>query len=780
MIKINLICGLAMMMQSAIQSAQPAGNIRGVVTDGASGQALPYVSVVVLQSNPAKGTVTDEEGRFNLNGLAVGRYDIQSSFVGYETFISREILVSSGKEVFLEIVMRENVHELGEVVITSQQADANISAPQTGVEKMEIKTMNKIPVLLGERDILKTIQLTPGVKGAGEGSAGYYVRGGSADQNLILLDDVSLYNASHLMGFFSTFNSDVLSDVTLYKGAMPAQYGERLSSILDVRQRYGDVNDFHLSGSLGLISSKLNIEAPLQKGKSSFLLGARRTYADDLAHLFDVKEARGNYLNFYDVNMKVKFQLSEKNYLSFSGYTGKDKMTLKDVATTDWGNMFGILKWNSYLNNRWTSRTSVFYSRFDYAFAIDVGMFMGGDVQGKSKINDYGLKQDFTYQHNENSVWKTGFSSTYHDLAPGDYDFEKQNSVNLHHRLSSENSLYISNQFKASDRIEIVCGLRLSAYLALGKGEYYTLDENNNVTGAVWYGSGETVKTYLNPEPRISAVFRINEASSVKGGYGRTTQNMHLLTFMAQGTPYDRWISSSNNVKPQIADQFTLGYFHNFANNTVELSVETYHKNMKNQIDYRDNANIEGYNNIDTELLYGKGRAYGIEMMIRKARGKLTGWIGYTLAKSERKIDGINGNRWYNAYQDRTHDVSVVAMYDISHKWSLSAAWVYCTGNAITFPSGKYVIDGKDVMYYAERNGYRMPSYHRLDVGATCLLKKTAKFESELVFSLYNAYGRENAYSIRFQTDRNDAEKTTAYQHSLFTYVPSISWNFKF
>lgn len=747
--------------------------ISGTVIDTQSKETLVGVPIIIKERS-SSGVASDENGKYSIV-LPKGEYTL---FIDYMGFEKRQIKISLSKDMRQDIELKQSSIGLNEIIVAAERPDANVSAPQTGIQKLEIQEINKLPVLLGERDIIKTIQLMPGVQGAGEGSSGFYVRGGSSDQNLILLDNVSLYNASHLMGFFSTFNSEVLRDVTLYKGAMPAQYGERLSSILDVQQRIGDNQKYHVAGGIGLISSNINAEGPIQKGKSSFLIGARRTYADAIARLSGVSEAQNAYLYFYDLNMKVNFALSDKDQLSISGYLGRDKMVLKDAASTDWGNTFLSASWNRTMNNRWTSKTSLAYNQYDYYYGMEVGM----DLEGDAKIRDYSLKQEFIYQRNKNNQWRFGLSSTYHDLAPGDFRMESDDvsTVNLHHRYSSENGAYVSNQLKLSDNLEVIYGLRLSAYMALGKGEYYTMDNNHNVIDSTWYKSGKVVKTYLNLEPRISAAYKLNEVSSIKAAYARTVQNMHLLSYSAQGTPFDRWTGSSNNVKPEIADQVSLGYFRNFSDNMFEFSIEGYYKDMKNQLDFKDGADIEAYDVIETEILSGKGRSYGVELTLKKRLGRFTGWIGYTLSKSEKKIDGINNNEWYNAFQDRTHDISIVGMYELNPKWSLSAAWVYYTGNAISYPSGKYQINGRDVMYYAERNGYRMPAYHRLDLGATCILKKTHKFHSELVFGLYNAYGRENAYMIQFRTNTKDPSKTTAYQYSLFTFVPSISWNFKF
>lgn len=448
-----------------------------------------------------------------------------------------------------------------------------------------------------------------------------------------------------MMGFFSTFNSEVLRDVTLYKGVMPAQYGERLASILDVQQRNGDNQKCHVAGGIGLISSNINIEGPIQKGKSSFLIGERRTYADAIARLSGVEDAKNVYLYFYDLNMKLNFSISDKDQISVSGFLGKDRMVLKDAAEAEWGNKFLITSWNHTFNHKWTLRTSLSYNQYDYHMGMEIGM----NMDGKSNIKDYSFKEELLFQQSKNSQWRFGLSSTYHNLAPGNYklDSEQKNSVDLHKRYASENAAYISNQIKITDDLEVIYGLRASAFMVLGKGEYYTLDDNKNVTDSIWYKSGKVIKTYINLEPRLSAAYKLNDVSSIKAAYARTVQNMHLLTYSAQGTPFDRWTMSSNNIKPQIADQVSLGYFRNFSDNMFEFSIEGYYKKMKNQLDFKDGTDIEGYDVIETETLSGKGRAYGVELTLKKRQGRFTGWIGYTLSKSERKIDGINENRWY-------------------------------------------------------------------------------------------------------------------------------------
>ncbi|MDR2474616.1 MAG: TonB-dependent receptor [Bacteroidales bacterium] len=750
-----------------------AFTIRGKISDEKTREALNGVSILI-EGKDGTGTTSSETGEYMLS-LSAGNYSLIASYLGYETKSTPLVL---RRDMKVDISLTPLAVGLDEVLVLAAKTDNNVSNPQTGVERFVVEDINLLPVLVGERDVLKAIQLTPGVKPASEGSSGFFVRGGSADQNLILLDNVALYNASHLMGFFSTFNSDIVRDATLYKGAMPTEYGGRLSSILNVRQRNGDPNDYHVSGGIGLITSRLNVEGPIQRGKSSFILGARRTYADAIARLSGVEEAQNAYLYFYDLNAKIDVALSDKAQLSFSGYLGNDNLTVRDLVSTYWGNRLGELRFVNQFNPAWTSTTTLGYSSYRYGFNAS----MGTNMAGKAFITDWCFRQDFLYRRNEGNEWKFGLESIHHQLSPGDFALSEEDgqSFALVKRFAWENSLYFRQQLRLSKKLEVVYGFRLTAFSVLGNSEFYVLDDERNVIDSVWYDKGKIVTTYVNVEPRLSAVFRLNSVSSLKAAYARTSQSMHLLSFRADGSPFDRWILSTNNIRPQLADQFSAGYFRNFNHNMYEFSIESYYKYLRRQIDYKDNANFISQNAVETELLEGVGRAYGVELLLKKNTGRLTGWIGYTLSRSEKKINGINSNRWYNAYQDRTHDVSVVGVFRLSRKWNLSAAWVFYTGNALTYPSGKYKIDGNFVSYYAERNGYRAPNYHRLDLGATLLLKNSATYTSELAFSLYNAYGRENAYMISFRENNDDPTKSTAYQYSLFRFVPSISWNFKF
>lgn len=747
--------------------------VSGNIKDFESKELLIGVTIVE-QGNESHGVVSDVDGNYSIR-VPSGEHIFIISYVGYD---QKVIKVVVNKDVIQDIFLKASIHNLQEVIITERKASENIQEVQSGVEKINMKEINKLPVLLGEKDILKSIQLLPGIRATGEGSSGIFVRGGSADQNSILLDNIPLYNTSHLMGFFSIFNSDIIRNATLYKGAMPSQYGERLSSVLDIQMIDGNVDKYNFNGSIGLISSKLTIDGPIEKGKSSFVISGRRTYADLIAKAIGAKDVKNTSLYFYDLNMKMNFNLSEKDKLTFSGYWGRDIVGMKDLFNNSYGNISGGIGWSRNLKENLLMNTSLIYNRY----STDGEENMDTNIKSSSDINDYIFKQNFLYIPSLKSTWRFGYSSTYHDIGLGRFKYEENAGTNrsLQNRYSLENGIYINHQFKLMDKLEILYGLRASAFFVLGKGNFYELNQNHQVIDTLSYKSGRIVKTYFNLEPRFSINFNLNNTSSLKASFARTTQNIHLLANTAMSELSERWTSSSNYIKPQIGDQVSLGYFHNFSDNMFELSIEGYYKSMKNQIDFKDNAQTFRKDDIETELLFGKGRAYGIEVLIRKRMGRFTGWIGYTLSKSEKKIDGINHNRWYNATQDRTHDISIVGIYELNNKWSFSGAWVYYTGNAVTYPSGKYMVDGQEIPYYTERNGYRAPAYHRLDLVATRTLRKKKNFSSELSFGLYNAYGRENPYMIEFKINKDDPSKLSTYQYSLFKFMPSVSWNFKF
>lgn len=649
-----------------------------------------------------------------------------------------------------------------------------------GVQHLNIKQISAIPVLFGERDVLKTIQLLPGVASAGDGNSGFYVHGGTSDENLILLDEATVYNPSHLLGFFSVFNSDAIKDVTMYEGTMPAQYGGRLSSALDVKMNEGNNQTYVVSGGIGLISSRLNLEGPIKKDKGSFIISARRTYADLFAKLSKDTTINRDQLYFYDINLKANYEINDKNRIYLSGYFGKDVLGITNVSSLNWGNATGTLRWNHLFNSKLFSNTSLVISNYYDNIAVERSSTSLGVV---SRIMDYGLKEDLEYFPNSKNTLKLGFNLAHHDIIPGQITTvidTKPSTDGLINKSSWDNAFYISHLYKPSIKFNLVYGARLSAFTVLGPGMFYSYGADGTPTDSTSYKSGQTVKTYLNIEPRITANFILNENSSIKLSYTRNTQDIHLLNNSTAASPVAQWIPSSNYVSPSIADQGSIGYFKNFNNNMYEFSAEVYYKHIQNEVDYRDNTQIQLHENVESQLLFGQGKAYGIEFLLKKKYGRFNGWISYTLSKSQLQVDGINNGNWYRATQDRPNDLSIVGIYELSKKWTLSYTFVYYSGNPVSFPSGKYAIDNQIYFYYTERNGYRMPSYNRLDFGATYIRKKTEKTESSWTFSIYNVYNRMNAYTITFRQNPDNTSQTQAIQTSLFGIVPSISYNFKF
>lgn len=753
--------------------AQNKFTISGGIKDDAKGEEI--ISARVKVKDQPIGTNSNEYGFFSLT-LPEGKYTLVVSAYG---FVTQEIEVSLNQNVQLSVQMKNPVQELEEVKVTAIRQDANVKDAVMGVERLDPKELAKLPVLLGEKDIIKTMQLLPGVKNAGEGSSGFYVRGGGADQNLILLDEAPVYNASHLLGFFSTFNSDAIKDATLYKGNQPANFGGRLSSVLDIKMNEGNNKKFNVSGGLGLISSKLNVEGPIIKDKASFLVTGRRTYADVFLKASD--RFKDNKLYFYDLNTKLNYRISKKDRIYLSGYFGRDKLGFGETFGIDWGNATATARWNRIVNEKLFSNTSFIFSSYDYKISIK-----SGDVDFKvlSKIQDFNLKQEFQYFLNTRNKLRFGLNAIHHAITPGQVEANSDSgfsTTKINPLKSIESAIYITNDWTASEKINVSYGARLTGFSVLGNGsESYTFDENGDVATTNTYKKNQMVKTYLIVEPRVSASYSYSKTASIKAAYARNAQNIHLLSNATSASPTDVWLSTTLNTKPEIADQASIGWFKNFKENAYEFNVETYYKTMQNQIDYRNGANTQANEKLEGELLYGIGRAYGLEMILKKKTGKLTGWIGYTLSKTERKINGINENNWYVAKQDRTHDVSVVGIYDINKKLSVSALFVFYTGNAVTFPTGKYEVNGETQFSYTERNAARMPNYHRLDLGVTWIRKNTEKFESSWNFSVYNAYARENAYQITFRQSASDPNKTEAVQTTLFRIVPAITWNFKF
>lgn len=755
--------------------AQQNYSVSGTIKDQRNGELLIGIAVKVAE-DPTISINANEYGFYSLS-LPKGSYTLMISNPGFKDF---QQIINVEENLKLNISLsqedEEKTSNIDEVIISAVKKDKNLSTAQMGTETLSIKQIEKLPVLFGEKDVMKTIQLLPGIKSNGEGSSGFSVRGGATDQNLILLDEAPVYNASHLLGFFSTFNSDALKDASIIKGNSPAQYGGRLSSVLDVKMKDGNNKDYNVTGGIGLISSRLSVEGPIQKEKSSFIISGRRTYADVFLKATD--DFKDSKLYFYDLNLKANYQINDNNRLYLSGYFGRDVLGLGDTFATDWGNTIATLRWNSIINSKLFSNTSFIYSNYNY----NVSLSSNDNTFGlDSQIEDWNLKQDFTwFAGNKHSV-RFGLQSIYHTISPSSASGTSVSSFPRNPRYSWENAFYINDDFKATEKLTINYGLRLSMFSVLG-GDTFNTYENGNITNSEFLEKGKFGKTYVNLEPRITANYRINEVSSVKGGFSRNTQNLHLLSNSGSGNPTDQWIGSSYTVKPEISDQISAGYSRNFNNNNYELNAEIYYKSMQNQIDYKNGAQItfDTASDVESELLFGKGRAYGLELIAKKKTGKLTGWISYTLSKTERKINGINDDEWYNARQDKTHDLSVVATYELNPKWSLSGLFLYSTGNAVTFPTGKYELNGQTVFQYSNRNADRMPAYHRMDINATYEPVSDKRFKGSWSFGVYNIYGRQNAYTINFEDNPDNPGTTRAMQTSLFRWVPNITYNFKF
>jgi hypothetical protein len=762
-------------MFSLAAHAQNRYTVSGTIHDKKTGEALIGASVSLLET-PQHGILSNSYGFYSVTAPA-GRYTLLVTFSGYQP---DSLAIDLTRNLTLPVELDNAAGQLAEVVVSAQKKNDNVTRPLMGVQKLTTKEINDIPVLFGEKDVLKTIQLLPGIQFAGDGNSGFYVRGGGADQNLILLDEATVYNPSHLLGFFSTFNSDAIKDITVYKGGMPAEYGGRLASVVDIKMNDGNDKDYHFGGGIGLISTRLSAEGPIVPDKGSFSISGRRTYADLFLKFSPDSSVNDNSLYFYDLNIKANYKFDERNHVYFSGYFGRDNLAFGNTFGIDYGNATGTARWNHVFSNRLFSNTSLISSKYSYKIRINSE---NNNIGFTSNIRDADLKEDLQYFVDAANKIDFGFSVIHHIIAPGIIDASSgssYNSLTLQNKYSLENAVYVSHQWSPTDKLHFDYGLRASDFIVLGPGDFYTYDSAGNATDTAHYNNNSIVKTYTSLEPRFSVSYQLNDESSVKASYNRNTQVLHLLSNSTSSNPTDLWIPSSNNVKPEIADQESIGYFRNFKDNRYEFSIEAYYKSMQNQIDYKNGAQLIANENVESQLLFGKGRAYGLELFLKKKVGKFTGWLSYTLSRTELKIDGVNQNNWYPAKQDRTHDISLVGIYQAGRKWTLSATWVYYTGNAVTWPNGKYDLDGQTAFYYTERNAYRMPAYHRMDVAATLQGKKRKRFSGSWTFSVYNLYGRENAYSIVFQTDPNDPTKTQALQYSLFRWVPSVTYNFKF
>jgi TonB dependent receptor/CarboxypepD_reg-like domain/TonB-dependent Receptor Plug Domain len=755
----------------SIAFTQTKQTMSGTIKNGETGEALIGAAVVVKELSSV-GVISNAYGFYSLT-LPLGTYTILVQYLGFKTAADTMVL---DHDQIVNINLIPQPIKVGEVIISGERTNANVTSTEVSSKKLEIDEIKSIPVLLGEKDILKTIQLLPGIKSAGEGSTGFYARGGGIDQNLIILDEAPVYNPSHLLGYLSVFNADAIKDVEVITGGMPSEYGGRLSSVIDIRTNDGNMKEFGGSGGIGLIDSRLMLDGPIVKDQGSFIITARRTYVDLFLRLSKDTLINRASVYFYDLNMKANYTLGEKDRIFLSGYFGRDNFDYPNYFGFNWGNTTATLRWNHIFGDHIFSNTSFIVSNYNYSSSDETST---SQSQISSGIQDLNFKMDFQYFTNSQSTLKFGLNSMYHTFMPGSVTATTSsgtNSLNLEHRYALENGIYFSHELNALPDLKVNYGLRFSTFSLLGPGHIYSYDQDGNVIDTATYSSEKFIKTYTNLEPRLSLNFLLNESSSIKASYTRTTQYLHLLSNSTSTNPSDLWVPSSNNVAPQYADQGTLGYFKNFGDNAFESSLEVYYKNMHNVIDYKNGADLQLNPNVEALLVYGRAWSYGAELLVRKRYGPISGWIGYTLSRTDEQFATINNGQPFPARQDRTHDISVVFMYDYSTTWNFSATWVYNTGNAVTFPNGNYYVDGRVVPYYTQRDGYRMPAYHRLDLSATWTLGP----HSNLNFSIYNAYDRMNAYSIEFRQDPNNPSQTQAVQTTIFPIIPSITYNFTF
>ena len=761
---------------SALPDTPKKFTISGKVTDKSDGESLVGATVFVKELKT--GTTTDQYGRFSLT-LPEGQYNIMFSYIGYSTAF---IPVTLDKDINMKMELAGEQKELQEVEVKSEKSDQNVIKPEMSVFKMDIRTIQRIPALMGEVDVIKAIQLLPGVQSVSEGSSGYSVRGGAPDQNLILLDEATVYNASHLMGFFSVFNNDAVKDVKLFKGDIPAIYGGRLSSVLDVRMDEGNSKAFEVNGGIGIIASRLTIEGPIKKERCSFIVSGRRTYADLFLPLSSNKALQNNHLYFYDINAKINYVINDNNQVFLSGYFGRDVFS-NQFAKMQWGNGTGTFRWNHVISKKLFFNLTSVYS--DYRYLLGTPSGSSNSFEWNADLRDIGLKGDFSWYINTNNTLKFGVSGTYHMIDPGRASGigseTVYSSVQVPKNYSLESGIYATNEQKIGPHFIAKYGIRLSLFQNIGPGTVYHYTPNYVTIDSSVYRAGTIYNTYWGIEPRIGLLYDFNEKSSVKASYARTYQYLQLAQNSSAGTPLDIWFPASPNIKPQIADQVAVGYFRNFRHNTIETSVEVYYKWMKNVIDFKNFAQLLLVDTLEGQVRTGRGYSYGIEFLVRLNEKIVSGWVSYTYSRSFRMIPDIEPDP-YPAPYDKPNNISVVLNVQVSKRWNISANWLYATGAPVTFPTGRAVISGKVVPIYSNRNAYRYQDYHRLDLAVTFSSKPKPKrkFTWDLNFSVYNAYNRHNTWSINFVQDNVDPNTTYAEKIYLFGIIPSITFNFHF
>lgn len=768
--------------------------VRGTVSDSAG---APVVGATVRVENTSKGAIVDKNGSFSI-ALPEGDYTLLVRFIGYRE--QRIPLRVSADTKPVRVVLFQEASTTDEVVVTASKSSSDVKSTQMGAVQLSAATIQKLPVIMGERDILRSIQLLPGISTASETSTGFNVRGGGADQNLLLLDDAVLYNASHVLGFFSVFNTDAVEDFTLYKAAIPTRYGGRLSSVLEVRQRDGNPMGIESRGGIGLISSRLLVEGPLFSDEGSFLVAGRRSYADLFLFLAPDPAIRNNVAYFYDFNASAQYNLGKNDKLEFSGYLGRDRFEVSSSVGNNYGNTMANLRWNHIFGDNLSLSVAGIYSAFDYEFQV---LSPGSEFSVFSGINSITGRADLVWSPGEGHTVEGGIEALDYSFVPGEVSPLRGSSINLRTldpKAAREVSLYVGDQWEVTSLLAVSAGLRYNMFSRLGR-EYirrYANDRpvrfdavtgqyiDGTATDSTFYDAGAAIASFAGFEPRVSARLLLTAESSVKASYNRTRQNIHLISNTSSPTPFDIWQPSGPYMEPQTADQYSVGYFSSFADEEYSLSVEGYYKDLRNLVEFVDGADLFGNNYIETEVVRGIGRAYGVEVLLEKKKGDLTGWISYTLSRSERKIEpfdggpGISFGEWYPAVYDRTHVLNVVGMYSLDENWSFSANFIYNTGIPATFPVGRYEFNGLIIPQYdGRRNAQRLPDYHRVDVSARWQSSLKTGFRTAWVFSIYNLYSRLNTASIVFRQD-NDLNQTESFRLAIFGIVPSITWEFYF
>ena len=775
-----LVICLSLFSLSQKLAAQERWTVSGRVTDQKSGEILAGVFVRVVAEPTTIYTYSDKNGWYTLS-LPAGNTELE--FFYHDFKIERITVRYDYQNRRVNVAMEPWTLLVPDVLVLAEKEDFRIRRPDMGIERINSQTIKKIPTLLGEVDVIKALQLLPGVMPTSEGSTGFIVRGGSYDQNLVLFDHAAVYNPSHMMGFFSIFNNDAVANVQLYKGDIPAGYGGRLSSLLEVEGREG-TQDFNVNGGIGLIASRLSASGPLGK-KITWLAAARRTYADIFLPLLKDTMVKKAIIHFYDLNGKLRWRINESNYLTFTVYNGNDRFGASDVGF-NFGNSLGALVWNHRFSPRLSLATSATGTMYQYDFKANMSSI---DAKWIANIKEAGLRTDFYYIWNERTSMRFGWSGMYQWFRPGNisvvldiYNREVDRSKEMSPKQALLNTIYFSNEHKLFDkRLHLRYGLRFTRFDNVGPTKQHYIDENYKVTKTVWVPTGSFYHHEYGVEPRLALSFMLNEQQSIKASYSRTLQYVHLLSFSTSGSPLDVWIPSNPSIKPQKSHQYAVGFFSGFRNNKIQASVELFYKDMNHVMDFMDHPNLLLYDTVETQLRFGKGYAYGAELMLKKETGDLSGWISYTWLRSFRKIDGVNDNKRYPAPSDRPHSISVTLNYQFPfyRRLETSVNWIYTTGQPYVMPEGRYYFFGEFIPVYSSRNAYRMPDYHRMDVSLILNIGRLqSRFKNELNLSVYNVYGRKNPWMINYRLSRHGAQYSE--MTYLFNVVPSITWNFSF